>query len=137
MITEIKPWFTLIIVGLTFGFFPAFWWNAAEIIDAWKWQNKKVPRWLIKIAEANPLLSIFYILMMNNRNYLKILRITAIMWMIVILGFIFINDFLKYHILYGNLEILQLIFFIFVFLGTVIIPSYFLKRYLNKLEKNI
>jgi hypothetical protein len=129
---DIKGWFIVSGVGILFRIFPAWWWCSAMIADAIV-NGKRLASWLKATAETIPLFGVIHVSTVSKNNYLLVLRIISITWIAICLigcQYLSIPDFKE-----GNItRILEIetSFPVFVVL-TVIVPAYFLKKYLRRI----
>jgi hypothetical protein len=130
---DIQGWLIISGIGILFGIFPAWWWCSALIADAIV-QKRTISKWLTVVAESVPLFGVIHSSLFNKKIFLATLRISSIIWVTAcffIYFFFSVSDFRT-----GNITLIigsVTSFPIFLTL-TLIIPIYFLKRYLKQLS---
>jgi polyferredoxin len=138
MMEYITLWFSLTLVGIIFGLFPAWILFVGTIADAVIRMRKKVPRWMFRLAGSNPKKEKINKSILPVRHLQHIPNIVGcIIIAIVVLGgfhYLALPDELNFppKKMIIDLIIFETSFTLF-FLLTIFLPSYFLGRYLRRL----
>lgn len=124
-----------ILMGIAFGFLPCGLWCSTMIIQAAIYAGKKLPDWMLDIARIDRPIPRAASNWLDKKQFqVKLFRIITILYIVIILiGFGYVTAIYYRKNADDIMAILSYIIFIVVINITWLLPSYFLKRYLNKL----